>query len=343
VSKKILITGIGGQDGYFLTKQLLEKGHSIHGLLRPNSPTNLGSLNHLESHEFERLVLHEGNVTSKDFIDELIRFSQFDEIYHLAAQSSVARSIQNPRETIETNVLGITNIATAIRDKSSKTRLLFAGSSEMFGSLTDGSQTETTAPNPQSPYGLTKELGFHLINTYRKHYGIWAATAILFNHESEFRGDQFVTTKIIKSVVQIAKNMEGVLSLGNIQVERDWGYAEDYVKGLLLMMDQAEPDDYVFATGRLHSVKAFVNRAFKQVGINLIWSGSGLDETAHNSENDQLVVRIDKQFYRPGDIAGTCGQPSKAKEILGWSPETSLDAVISKMIQHHQKLISLEA
>ncbi|MBT3480074.1 MAG: GDP-mannose 4,6-dehydratase, partial [Opitutales bacterium] len=277
MSKKILITGIGGQDGYFLTKQLLEKGHSIHGLLRPNSPTNLGSLNHLESHEFERLVLHEGNVTSKDFIDELIRFSQFDEIYHLAAQSSVARSIQNPRETIETNVLGITNIATAIRDKSSKTRLLFAGSSEMFGSLTGGSQTETTAPNPQSPYGLTKELGFHLINTYRKHYGIWAATAILFNHESEFRGDQFVTTKIIQSVVRIANEKEGVLSLGNIHVQRDWGYAEDYVKGLLLMMDQEKPDNFILATGQLHSVKEFVDSAFKQVAITLIWTGKGLD------------------------------------------------------------------
>lgn len=342
MSKKILITGIAGQDGYFLTKQLLERGYSIHGLLRPNSPTKLGSLNNLESHEIEQLILHEGNVTSKDFIDELIRFSQFDEVYHLAAQSSVAHSIRNPRETIETNVLGITNIATAIRDQSSKTRLLFAGSSEMFGSLTDGRQTETTATHPQSPYGLTKELGFHLITTYRKHYGIWAATAILFNHESEFRGDQFVTTKIIKSAVQIAHDKEGVLSLGNIHVERDWGYAEDYVKGLLLMMDQAEPDDYVFATGQLHSVKAFVDSAFKQVGITLIWSGSGLDETARNSKNDQLVVRIDKQFYRPGDIAGTCGQASKAKETLGWSPETPLDTVISKMIQHHQKLRSLE-
>jgi GDPmannose 4,6-dehydratase len=343
VSKKILITGIGGQDGYFLTKLLLKRGYSIHGLLRPASPAKRGSLNYLERHEIEQLVLHEGNVTSKDFIDELIRFSQFDEVYHLAAQSSVARSIQHPRETIETNVLGITNIATAIRDKSSKTKLLFAGSSEMFGDLTDGNQTETTPPHPQSPYGLTKELGFHLITTYRKHYGIWAATAILFNHESEFRGDQFVTTKIIKSVVQIANNKEGVLSLGNIHVERDWGYAEDYVKGLLLMMDQTKPDDYVFATGQLHSVKAFVDSAFEQVGISLVWTGEGLDETAHNSESGQLVVRIDKQFYRPGDIAGTCGQASKAKQILGWTPETTLETIISKMIKHEQASQSFES
>lgn len=336
MSKKILITGIGGQDGYFLAELLLAEDNTIHGLLRRDSPHGIGSLRYLNVQETDRIVLHEGNVTGKDFIDELIRFNQFDEVYHLAAQSSVAQSIKHPRETIETNVIGLTNVATAIRDHSPNTKLIFSGSSEMFGNLTNGKQNETTAPSPQSPYGLTKELGFQLINTYRKHYKLWAATAILFNHESEFRGDQFVTKKIIQSVVRIAAGSSEPLSLGNIQAKRDWGYAKDYMQGLCLMMDQAEPDDYVFATGQLHSVEDFVNIAFRQMNIDLEWSGQGLDETARNSATKQIVVRIDQRFYRPGDITGTCGDASKSKQALGWTPATSLETIISKMIRHEQ-------
>lgn len=337
MSKKVLITGIGGQDGYFLTKHLLERNYLIHGLLRRNSPDAFGTVAFLTTDERARIVLHEGNIANKEFIDELMRFGQFDEVYHLAAQSSVARSIEHPRETIETNVIGVTNIATAIRDKSSGTKLLFAGSSEMFGNLTLGKQNEATHPHPQSPYGLTKELGFQLINTYRKHYGLWAATAILFNHESEFRGDQFVTKKIIKFVVHIANGSNEVLSLGNIYADRDWGYAEDYVLGLMLMMDQDIPEDFVFATGNLHSVKDFVNIAFTQVGIDLVWSGKGLEETARNRSTNQLLVRIDERFYRPGDIKGTCGDSSKAKRLLGWNFKADLDSIISKMISHEEK------
>ena len=336
MSKKILITGIGGQDGYFLAELLLAEDNTIHGLLRRDSPHGIGSLRYLNVQETDRIVLHEGNVTGKDFIDELIRFNQFDEVYHLAAQSSVAQSIKHPRETIETNVIGLTNVATAIRDPSPNTKLIFSGSSEMFGNLTNDKQNETTAPSPQSPYGLTKELGFQIINTYRKHYKLWAATAILFNHESEFRGDQFVTKKIIQSVVRIAAGSSEPLSLGNIQAKRDWGYAKDYMQGLCLMMDQAEPDDYVFATGQLHSVEDFVNIAFRQMNIDLEWSGQGLDETARNSATKQIVVLIDQRFYRPGDITGTCGDASKSKQALGWTPATSLETIISKMIRHEQ-------
>ena len=343
MSKRILITGIGGQDGYFLAELLLAKGFTIHGLLRRDSPHDLGSLSYLTAKDKDRIVLHKGNVTGKDFIDELIRFNKFDEVYHLAAQTSVARSIKHPRETIETNVIGLTNVATAIRDHSPNTKLIFSGSSEMFGDLIDGKQSETTAPNPQSPYGLTKELGFQLINTYRKHYKLWAATAILFNHESEFRGDQFVTKKIIQSVVRIAAGSSEPLSLGNIQAQRDWGYAKDYMQGLCLMMDQAEPEDYVFATGQLHSVKDFVNIAFHQVNIDLEWSGEGLDETARNANSKQTLVRIDQRFYRPGDIAGTCGDASKSKKTLDWSPKTSLETIISKMIRHEQDAKTLES
>ena len=343
MSKKILITGIGGQDGYFLAELLLAKGFTIHGLLRRDSPHRLGSLNYLNAQDRDRIVLHEGNVTGKDFIDELIRFKQFDQVYHLAAQSSVARSIKHPRETIETNVIGLTNVATAIRDHSPNTKLIFSGSSEMFGNLTNGKQSETTPPCPQSPYGLTKELGFQLINTYRKHYNLWAATAILFNHESEFRGKEFVTKKIIQSVVQIATGSNNPLSLGNIHAQRDWGYAKDYMQGLCLLVDQKKPDDYVFATGRLHSVKDFVNIAFEQVGINLEWSGKDLDEVAKNTDTHQVVVRIDQRFYRPGDIAGTCGDATKSKQALGWSPTTSLETIISKMIRHEQGAKTLES
>lgn len=335
--KKVLITGIGGQDGYFLSKLLLLRGDTIHGLIRRDSPNGIGSIKHLNTGDQAKLTFHEGDTKSKDFIDELIRFSQFDEIYHLAAQSSVARSIQHPRETIENNVLGITNIATAIRDKSPTTKLLFAGSSEMFGSIVEGKQNERTPPHPQSPYGLTKELGFHLISSYRNHYGLWGATAILFNHESEFRGNQFVTSKIIRSVVRIANGDDVVLSLGNIYVKRDWGYAEDYMKGVIQIMDQPIPDDYVIATGKLHSVKDFVNTAFSQVGISLQWTGNDLDEIAQNKENGKIVVKIDENLYRPGDIKGTCGDPSKAKENLKWEPKTSLSKIIEKMIVHYLK------
>ena len=336
LSKKVLITGIGGQDGYFLTKLLLKRGYGIHGLIRRDSPKGLGAIGFLSSQDQARLIIHEGNIVSKDFIDELIRFSQFDQVYHLAAQSSVAQSIQHPRETIETNVLGLTNISTAIRDKSPGTRLIFAGSSEMFGNLTEGSQSELTPPHPQSPYGLTKELGFHLISTYRKHYGLWAASAVLFNHESEFRGHQFVTTKIIQAVARIGSGSEEILSLGNIHVQRDWGYAGDYMKGVVLMIDQESPEDYVLATGKLHSVKEFVNAAFNQVGINLTWSGAGLEEKAINEKNGRTIVQISEKFYRPGDVTGTCGDATKARNQLGWLPETSLEEIISKMLEHQK-------
>ncbi len=331
-----MITGIGGQDGYFLTKLLLDRGYTIHGLIRRNSSNGIGSIGFLNSRDQARLIFHEGNIISKDFIDELIRFSQFDQVYHLAAQSSVAQSIRNPRKTIEVNVLGVTNIATAIRDKSPGTQLIFAGSSEMFGNLTEGTQNEHTPPHPQSPYGLTKELGFNLIRTYRKHYGLWAASAVLFNHESEFRGDQFVTTKIIQSVARIGSGSDEVLSLGNIHVQRDWGYAGDYMKGVVLMIDQERPEDYVFATGQLHSVKEFVNAAFKQVGISLVWSGVGLDEKAADQKSGKTIVQISDNFYRPGDVTGTCGDATKARNQLGWLPETSLDEIISKMILHQK-------
>ncbi len=342
MSKKVLITGIGGQDGYFLSKLLLDRGYDIHGVLRARSSSGIGSIANLSSGEQACFTLHEGNVVSRDFIDELIRFGQFDEVYHLAAQSSVARSIQHPRETIENNVLGLTNIATAIRDKSPKTKLLFTGSSEMFGNLTEGAQSEITASQPQSPYGLTKEMGFHLVSSYRRHYGLWAATAILFNHESEFRGDAFVTSKIVQSVVQFEADSATTLSLGNIHVQRDWGYAGDYMEGLVAMMDQDVPDDFVFATGQLHSVKDFVEIAFHHIGVDLDWSGDRLEEVARNREGGATLVRIDERFYRPGDIAGTCGNANKAREKLGWAPKTSLDETIAKMIHHERAKRSSE-
>ena len=336
MSKKVLITGIAGQDGYFLAKLLLNKGCRVHGLFREKPSNGIGSLAHLEESQRSQLVLYESNISNKGFIDGLVAENQFDDIYHLAAQSSVARSIQHPRKTIETNVLGLTNIATSIRERSPQTRLLFTGSSEMFGDITSGKQSESTPAQPQSPYGLTKEFGYQLVRTYRKHYGIWASTAILFNHESEFRGEQFVTKKIIRAVVRIAAGFDEVLSLGNIYAKRDWGYAGDYMDGVIRMMEKSEPDDYVFATGKLHSVKDFVNTAFSQVGIALDWSGDGLDEIARNRFSQNLVVKIDEHFYRPGDIKGTCGDASKAKLLLGWEPRTNLSSIISRMISHEQ-------
>lgn len=340
MSKKALITGIGGQDGLFLASLLHGNGYEVHGLLRPEKAPRNGSLQFLPEEIRQAIATRYGNVTSKEDVETLIRSEQFDEIYHLAAQSSVARSIKHPRETIENNVLGLTNVATAVRDHSPTSRLLFSGSSEMFGDLTEETQNEQTPPSPQSPYGLTKELGYQLIKSYRKHYGLWAATAILFNHESEFRGEQFVTKKIIGRVSKIASGDPEPLALGNIHVKRDWGYAEDYMQGVMQMLAQPNPDDFVFATGRLHSVKDFVDIAFRQAGIELSWSGSGLEESARDASNDRLLVRIDEAFYRPGEIQGTCGDASKAKEILGWQPRSSLEEIISKMFQHEKTISS---
>ena len=336
MSQKVLITGIGGQDGYFLTKNLLEAGSTVHGVVRNLEKADKTTLRFFTPSERDSINLHGGSVSEKGFVDEIVHTGQFDEIYHLAAQSSVARSIHHPRETIETNVLGLANIATSIRDRSPSTRLLFASSSEIFGDLENGKQNEETLRKPQSPYGLTKEFGFQLINAYRKHYGLWAATAILFNHESEFRGEQFVTKKIIQSVARIGSGNNEVLSLGNIYAERDWGYAGDYMEGVQMMMGLSDPDDFVFATGQLHSVKDFVNFAFKHAGIEPEWSGDGLNETAHDRKNGNLIVKIDERFYRPGDIKGSCGDASKAERILGWRAKTDLDIIIERMLRHEQ-------
>ena len=338
MSKKVLITGISGQDGHFLSKLLLRKGYEVQGLVRGDQSTGNGTLDFLDKKFFSALLLHKSSIMDKGFVDQLIAREKFDEIYHLAAQSSVAKSIRHPRQTIETNVLGLTNIATSIRDRSPSTKLLFTGSSEMFGDLTEDKQRETTPAEPQSPYGLTKEFGYQLVKTYRRHYGLWAATAILFNHESEFRGEQFVTKKIVRSAVRIAAGIDDFLSLGNIYVERDWGYAADYMEGVTRMMDQEAPADYVFATGKLHSVKDFVNIAFRKVGIELEWTGEGLAETARNASTQRLVIQIDERLYRPGEIKGTCGDAHKAKNTLGWRSTTSLDTIIAKMIEHEQRI-----
>ena len=340
LSKKVLITGVGGQDGHFLARLLLERGDTVHGLLRGGSEDEIGSLKYLGDATLALISIHRGDVTEKWFIDELIQRELFDQVFHLAAQSSVARSIEHPRATIDTNVLGLTNIATSIRDRSPETKLLFTGSSEMFGNLTEGKQSERTPRHPQSPYGLTKDFGFQLINAYREHYGLWAATAILFNHESEFRGEQFVTKKIIQSVARIAGGEDEILCLGNIYAERDWGYAGDYMEGVLDVMALDRPDDFVFATGQLHSVKDFVNLAFKQTGIEPEWSGEGLEEIARDPSSGKVIVKIDERFYRPGDIKGTCGDADKAKQILDWQAKTDLDAIIERMLRHEQDSVT---
>ena len=334
MSKKVLITGVGGQDGYFLAKLLLERGDTVHGLLRGGSEDEIEPLKYLGEAALAQISIHRSDVTEKWFIDELIQRERFEQVFHLAAQSSVARSIEHPRETIDTNVLGLTNVATSIRARSPKTKLLFTGSSEMFGNLTDGKQSEHTLRHPQSPYGLTKDFGFQLINAYRNHYGLWAATAILFNHESEFRGEQFVTKKIIQCVARIASNRDAVLSLGNIYAERDWGYAGDYMEGVLNIMALERPDDFVFATGQLHSVKDFVNLAFKHAGVKPEWHGEGLNEIARDRKTGKIIVKIDERFYRPGDIKGTCGDASKAEQVLGWQPKIGLDGIIERMLRH---------
>ena len=333
--KKAIITGIAGQDGGFLAELLLNKGYEVIGADRrrvDNEYSRLGDLGIKNKIKFVYFDLLEQNN-----INNLIRLEKPDEFYNLAAQSFVKASFDMPILTSDVDAMGVLRILDAIKNYSPKTKFYQASTSEMFGKVQETPQNEETPFYPRSPYGVAKLFSHWMVKNYRESYGLYCCSGILFNHESEYRGAEFVTQKIIRKAVSICKGDKTSLVLGNIDAERDWGYAKDYVYGMYLMLQHDKPDDYVLATNSKISVRRFIEITFKELGVTIIWDGEGLNEKGINSLTNKTIIEISEEFYRPAEVDALIGDYSKAKNILGWEPETSIYKLVKIMIDHCNK------
>jgi len=333
-----LITGITGQDGSYLAELLLEKGYEVHGLKRRSSQFNTGRIDHLyeDPHEENvRLFLHYGDLTDSSNLIRIVQETQPDEIYNLAAQSHVQVSFDSPEYTADVDALGALRLLEAIRilDLEDKTRFYQASTSELYGKVQEVPQTEETPFYPRSPYAAAKLYAYWITVNYREAYGIHASNGILFNHESPRRGETFVTRKITRAAARIKLGLQEKTHLGNLDAERDWGHARDYVEGMWRMLQQEQPEDYVLATGRTTTVRAFCEMAFGATGIELAWEGDGEDETGYDTETGKPVVEIDPRYYRPTEVHQLLGEAEKAREELGWAPSTSLEAMAEEMVE----------
>jgi len=340
--KKALVTGITGQDGSFLAELLLEKGYEVHGIVRRASIENTERIKHL----LNTVTLHDGDLTDSMSLVRIIRQVQPDEIYNLAAQSHVQVSFNVPEYSGDVDAIGVLRILEAVRvlGLEKKVRIYQASTSELFGKVEEIPQRETTPFHPYSPYAVAKQYGFWIVKEYREAYGMFAVNGILFNHESERRGENFVTRKITRAAGRIACGLQDRLELGNLDSLRDWGYAKDYVECMWLMLQQEEPEDYVIATGEQHTVRDFTTRAFAAVGIELTWQGKGIDEQGYNAKTGRLLVSIDPQWFRPTDVDNLWGDPTKARTKLGWNPQkTSYEELVQIMAEHDLRLAQYEA
>lgn len=338
--KKALITGITGQDGSYLAEFLLEKDYEVHGIIRRSSSPNTERINHI--YDNENLQLHFGDLTDSNNINYLIKEIEPDEIYNLAAQSHVQVSFETAEYTGEVDALGTLRILEAVRlaGLNNKTKIYQASTSELYGKVQEVPQSETTPFYPRSPYGVAKLYGYWITKNYRESYNIFASNGILFNHESPRRGETFVTRKITLSAARIKKGIQKKLYLGNLNAKRDWGFAKDYVECMWLILQADKADDYVIATGEMHTVREFVELSFKEVGINLKWVGSGVDEKGINSETNEVIVEVDERFFRPAEVDQLLGNPTKAKENLGWNPtKTSFNELVKLMVKSDLKYI----
>jgi GDPmannose 4,6-dehydratase len=345
--KVALITGITGQDGSVLAELLLNKGYVVHGIKRRSSLFNTDRIDHLyqDPHEKnKRLFLHYGDLTDSLNIVSLIQKIQPDEIYNLGAMSHVKVSFETPEYTANVDALGPLRILEAIRilGLEKKTRFYQASTSEMFGKVQEIPQKETTPFYPVSPYGTAKLYGHWITKNYRESYDIFACSGILFNHESSVRGETFVTRKITMAVAQIHHKLSEKLYIGNLDAERDWGHARDYVEGMWLMLQQDKPDDYILATNKKMSVRKFIELAFKEIGITIFWNGFGENEKGHNRETGDVLVEIDPKYFRPNEVDLLIGDYSKAKEKLGWEPKSTIEDLIKEMVQSDIKLFEKE-
>lgn len=345
--KTALITGITGQDGSFLAELLIEKGYSVHGIIRRSSSFNTERIEHLYLREWikdqkqDRAInLHYGDMTDSSSLIRILQQVQPDEIYNLAAQSHVKVSFDVPEYTAETDAVGTLRLLEAVRilGLENKTKIYQASTSELYGMVQEVPQRETTPFYPRSPYGVAKMYAYWITKNYRESYGMFAANGILFNHESERRGETFVTRKITLAAARIAKGLQNKLYLGNLSALRDWGYAKDYVECMWLILQQEKPDDFVVATGEAHSVRDFCTLAFKYAGIELKWQGEGVDEKGIDVETGRVLVEVDPKFFRPAEVEQLLGDPTKAQKELGWNPrKTSFEDLVRIMVESDLK------
>jgi GDPmannose 4,6-dehydratase len=336
--KRALITGINGQDGSFLSELLLEKGYEVYGILRRKSVVDYGNVTHIK----DKIHFIYADMTDVVSLISAMRIAQPDEVYNLAAQSFVATSWDQPIATAEIDAVGVTNILEAIRAVKPECRYYQASTSEMFGKVQAIPQDETTPFYPRSPYGVAKLYGHWITKNYRESFGLFTCSGILFNHESERRGKEFVTRKITDAAARIALGVQDCVELGNLDAKRDWGHSKDYVRAMWLMLQQDEPDDYVVATGETRTVREFAECAFRAVGIAIEWQGEGAGTVGINKANGQTVVKVNPKFYRPAEVELLLGDPSKAEQKLGWKREISFDELVSRMAKHDYALVQHE-
>lgn len=342
--KKALITGITGQDGSYLAEFLLEKGYEVHGITRRASISNTSRIDHLI--EKNAVTLHDGDLSDSSSLIRIIGIVQPDEIYNLAAQSHVQVSFDVPEYSGDVDALGVLRILEAVRilGLTGKTRVYQASTSELYGKVEEVPQKETTPFHPYSPYAVAKQYGFWIVKEYREAYGMFAANGILFNHESERRGENFVTRKITLAAARIACGLQKTLQLGNMDSLRDWGYAKDYVECMWLMLQQETPDDFVIATGEQHTVRDFTEKSFAEAGITLRWEGKGIEEKGIDTATGNVLVEVNETWFRPTDVDTLLGDPTKAKTVLGWNPrKTSYEELIKIMVRHDLELAKREA
>ncbi len=330
---KALITGISGQDGYFLSKFLLSKGYEVHGIIRRNSSMNLGNLSYLNKSQMDQINIHYGDLTESNFLNALLSSIKPEEMYHLAAQSFVGYSFQNPSSTYDVNISGTLNVANAVREASPDTRLYFAATSELFGRPKETPQNEKTPFEPRSPYAVSKLAGLWTMRTYRDAYDLFMSNGILFNHESEMRGGEFVTRKITKAVARMKHGDKAPLELGNLNARKDWGYAKDYVEGMWKILNYKYAADFVLGTGELHTVREFVEEAFLHINERLHWKGSGVNEVGLN-EADEVLVKVNREYFRPLESDNYIADFGKAERELGWTPATKFKELVRIMVKH---------
>jgi len=343
-AKKALITGITGQDGSYLAEFLLEKGYEVHGIMRRASYFNTSRIEHLYFEEWIKdtqkkrsIELHYGDMTDSSSLLRIIQSVQPDEIYNLAAQSHVKVSFEVPEYTAESDAVGTLRILEAVRilGLEKKCRIYQASTSELYGKVLEVPQSETTPFYPRSPYGVAKQYGFWITKNYREAYGMFAVNGILFNHESERRGETFVTRKITIAASRIFHGLQTKLYMGNIDSLRDWGYAKDYVECMWLMLQHSEPEDFVIATGEMHTVREFIELAFAEVNIPIEWQGKGEEEKGINANTGEVIVEVDPRYFRPTEVDQLCGDPTKAKTLLNWNPsKTPFKELVRRMMHH---------
>ncbi|MFV0580211.1 MAG: GDP-mannose 4,6-dehydratase [Fusobacterium ulcerans] len=336
--KSALITGITGQDGSYLAELLLEKGYEVYGIMRRKSVVDYGNVEHIK----DKIKFIYADMTDLISLINAMNISQADEVYNLAAQSFVATSWEQPLATAEIDAVGVTNMLEAIRNTKPECRFYQASTSEMFGLVQEIPQRETTPFYPRSPYGVAKLYGHWITKNYRESYDMYACSGILFNHESERRGKEFVTRKITDAVARIKQGIQDHLELGNMDSKRDWGHSKDYVMAMWLMLQQKNADDYVIATNETRTVRELVEKSFSYVGIDILWQGEGINEVGIDKETNKTVVKINPKFFRPAEVDILLGNPEKAEKELNWKREISFEQLVERMVKNDMELVRKE-